>query len=209
MALLEDLKWRAAIKIFDADKKVSDEQLNDLLAAARLAPSSGGLQPYRIIVVTDPAVRAKLREVGYNQAQITDASALIIFAAETKVDEQLVATFIDNVATTRGVDRASLAGFEGMVNGSIKSRTEAENIAWAQKQAYISVGVLTAAAADLKIDACSMEGFSVDGFNEVLGLTEKGLTASVAVAVGYRSDADVYSKAAKVRKPEDQLFIRI
>jgi len=209
MPILDSLLWRAAIKQFDPTKKLSAQQLEELLASVQLAPSSAGLQPYRILVVEDEATRAKLREAAFGQAQLTEASQIIIFAAETKVDEELVKHYIDNVATTRGVDRAQLAGFEGMVNGSLASKSTEERISWAQKQAYIAVGVLTAAAADLHIDTCTMEGFSPAAFDEILGLAEKGLTASVIMAIGFRSDADVYSKMAKVRKPAEELFIHV
>jgi len=209
MALLDNLKWRSAIKNFDSTQKISADKLDELLAAVQLSPSSAGLQPYRVVVVSDPEVRVKLRAAAYGQAQLTDASEIIIFAAETNINEDLVKEFIDLVADTRGVERESLAGYEGMINGSVASKTAEERVSWAQKQAYIAAGVLTAAAAELKIDTCTMEGFNPVAFNEILGLDEKGLTASVITAVGYRSDADVYSKMAKVRKPADKLFIKI
>jgi len=209
MPILDSLLWRAAIKQFDPIKKLTAQQLEELLASVQLAPSSAGLQPYRILVVEDAATRAKLREAAFGQAQLTEASQIIVFAAETKVDEELVKNYIDNVATTRGVDRTQLAGFEGMINGSFAAKTAEERTTWAQKQAYIAVGVLTAAAAELHIDTCTMEGFSPAAFDEILGLAEKGLTASVIMAIGFRSDADVYSKMAKVRKPAEELFIHV
>lgn len=209
MALLEQLKWRAAIKQFDNTKKLTPQQLDELLAAIQLSPSSAGLQPYRIIVVEDAETRAKLREAAYGQAQITDASHLIIFAAETAIDEALVKKYIDLIAETRQVDRDKLSAFEQTINGSISAKTTEERVIWAQKQAYIALGILSAEAADLKIDTCSMEGFSPAAFDEILGLKEKGLTASVIAAVGFRSDTDVYSKTLKVRKPDTELFIRV
>lgn len=209
MALLEQLKWRAAIKQFDSTKKLTQQQLNELLAAVQLSPSSAGLQPYRIIVVEDAEIRTKLREAAYGQAQITDASQLIIFAAETAVDETLVKNYIDLIAATRQVDRKQLVGFENVIVGSINTKTPEERVTWAQKQAYIALGVLSAAAAEMQIDTCSMEGFSPAAFDEILGLKEKGLTASVIAAVGFRSNEDVYSKALKVRKPDAELFIRV
>ncbi|MES2275739.1 MAG: NAD(P)H-dependent oxidoreductase [Bacteroidota bacterium] len=209
MATLKNLQWRVAIKTFDSNKKLSTQQLNDLLAAIQLSPSSAGLQPYRVVVVEDADTRAKLREAGYGQAQITDASQLIVFAAETAVDEALVKNYIDLIAATRGVDREQLVGFEQMIVGSVNSKSQEERISWAQKQAYIALGVLLSAAATLQIDACPMEGFNPAAFDEILGLKEKGLTASVIAAVGFRSDEDVYSKLPKVRKPAGELFIHV
>jgi nitroreductase len=209
MALLEQLKWRAAIKQFDSTKKLTPQQLDELLAAVQLSPSSAGLQPYRIMVVEDAETRVKLREAAYGQAQITDASQLIIFAAETTVDEILVKKYIDLIAEIRHVDRKQLDSFEQSIMGAVNAKTPEERVIWAQKQAYIALGVLSAAAADLKIDTCSMEGFSPAAFDEILGLKEKGLTATVIAAVGFRSDDDVYSKTLKVRKPDAELFIRV
>jgi nitroreductase/dihydropteridine reductase len=209
MALLNSLQWRAAIKNFDKTKKLTPAQLDELLSAVQLSPSSAGLQPYRIVVVEDADTRAKLREAAYGQAQITDASQLIVFAAETQVDAKLVAKYIDLIADTRQTERAGLEGFEQMIAGSVASRTPDENINWAKKQAYIALGVLSSAAADLHIDSCSMEGFNPAAFDEILGLTEKGLTTAVIAAVGFRADEDVYSKMPKVRKAHKDLFIHV
>lgn len=209
MSLIEKLQWRSAIKNFDNTKKISPEKINELLDAVQLSPSSAGLQPYRVLVVEDADTRAKLLGHAYNQAQITDASAVIVFAAETQVDADLVKKYIDLIASVRQIDRSTLDGFESVINGGINSRTAEENITWAHKQAYIALGVLLTAAADLQIDACPMEGFNPAAFDEVLGLKEKGLTTSVIAAVGYRADADVYSKVAKVRRPTEEFLIHI
>ena len=209
MALLDNLQWRAAIKQFDPTKKLTHQQLDELLVAVHLAPSSFGLQPYRVIVVENPEIRVKLREAAYGQAQITEASHLVIFASETNVDEKLVKAYIDQVAITRGTDRNGLAGFEGTINGTVNSKTPEARITWAQKQAYIALGFLLHAAADMHIDTCPMEGFNPAAFDEILGLTAKGLTATVIAPVGYRSDADVYSKMPKVRKPANEFFIHV
>lgn len=206
---LKNLKWRAAIKNFDHTKKLTEQQLDELLTAVQLSPSAAGLQPYRIVVIKDAETRKKLREAGYNQAQITDASHLIVFAAEKEVDENLVKKYIDLIASTRNVGREQLAGFEQSIVNHVNSKTVDERITWAQKQTYIAVGVLSAAAADMLIDTCTMEGFNPAAFDEILGLDEKGLTASVIAAVGFRADADVYSKLAKVRKPAEELFIHV
>lgn len=209
MSLLENLEWRAAIKQFDPTKKVSQETLTDLLHAVQLSPSSGGLQPYRIVVVEDAETRSKLLGHAFNQAQIVDSSALLVFAAETHVDAELVKHYIDLIAKVRQIDRSTLTQFEQVLNGGIGMRPAEDNIIWAHKQAYIALGVLLTAAAELHIDACPMEGFNPAGFDEVLGLKEKGLTTSVIAAVGYRAETDVFSKLVKVRKPANELFIHV
>lgn len=209
MALLDNLKWRAAIKNFDPSKKLTQQQLDELLTATQLAPSSYGLQPYRILVVEDADTRLKLRGAAYDQAQFTDASQIIIFAVETVIDAALVKNFIDLTAKTRGIDRAQLEGYEQMILGTVNSKSTGDLITWAQKQAYIAAGVLNVAAAELHIDTCTMEGFSAPAFDEILNLQAKGLTATLVMTLGFRAADDIYSKMAKVRKPAGELFIHI
>jgi nitroreductase/dihydropteridine reductase len=209
MSLVDKLNWRYATKKFDITKKIPADKLQNILDAAQLAPSSLGLQHYRVLVVEDPAVRAQLREVAYGQPQITDASQLIVFAAETNINEDFGKKYIDNVAATRNIPREALGGFEGMVLGAISARTPEQLLVWAQKQAYIGLGVLVTAAAEQDVDVCPMEGFDPAGFDNVLGLTEKGLTATVIATIGYRAEDDAYSRLTKVRRPASELFIHI
>lgn len=209
MSLIDKLKWRYATKKFDATKKIAADKLQAVLDAVQLAPSSLGLQHYRILVIEDADTRAKLRAAAYGQPQITDASQVIVFAAETNINEDFGKKYIDNVAATRGLKREDLAGFEGMVLGAINGRTPEQLLLWAQKQAYIALGVLVTAAADQDIDICPMEGFDPTQFDEILGLKAKGLTATVIATIGYRADDDATSHFAKVRRPADELFIHI
>ena len=209
MSLLDKLQWRAAIKTFDPTKKVTAGQLEKLLTAVRLAPSGAGLQPYRILVVENPEVKEQLREAANGQAQLSLSSHVIVFAAETVVDTHFITKYIDLIAATRQVPREQLAGFEKSIGNLINSMTEEQRIEWATKQAYIALGVLLSAAADMEIDACPMEGFQPGKFDEILGLKELGLTSVVIAPIGYRADTDVYSKMAKVRRPAEELFIHI
>ena len=209
MSLIEKLQKRAAIKNFDATKKLTKAQLDQLLDSVRLAPSSMGLQAYRILVVEDPEIREKLREASHGQAQLTQSSQVIIFAIEKEIDKDYGNYYLDLIAKTRGIGREHLAGFEQMVQGTIASLNEEQKISWSTKQAYIALGVLLTAAAEMDIDACPMEGFDAGKFDEILGLKKLGLSAVVIAPVGYRSDEDVYSKMEKVRRPKEDLFIHI
>src|SRR5882757_6203848 len=130
MSLLEKLNWRYATKKFDTTKKLNTDQLNALLDAVQLSPSSAGLQPYKILVVTDPEIRAQLREAAHGQPQLTDASAVIVFAAETNLDEAYVANYIDRIAATRGIDRSNLEIFEQNIKGNIDRMAEDQKIVW-------------------------------------------------------------------------------
>jgi nitroreductase/dihydropteridine reductase len=207
MSLIEKLNWRYATKKFDHTKKLSAEQLDNLLTAIQSAPSSLGLQPYRILVVEDPEIREQLREAGYGQQQITQASQLIVFAAETNLDEDFGKKYIDLIAETREIGREHLAGFEQAVLGAINGLSEDQKIVWGHKQAYIALGVLLTAAAEMGIDACPMEGFLAGKFDEILGLKEKGLTTSVIATIGFRAEDDSFAHLAKVRRPKSELFI--
>lgn len=209
MSLIEKLSWRYATKKFDHTKKLSTGQLDELLKAIQLAPSSNGLQAYKVIIVEDAATRAKLREAAYGQSQITDASHLIVFASETQLSREYAQNFIGLVAKTRNTDRDKLAGYEQSIIGQINRRNEEQRLDWSHKQTYIALGVLLTAAAEMDIDACPMEGFNAAQFDEILGLKEKNLTTSVIATVGFRAEDDQYSKLAKVRRPHEELFIHV
>ena len=209
MSLVDKLNWRYATKKFDSTKKISADKLQNILDAAQLAPSSYGLQPYRVLIVEDAAIRAQLSEVAYGQPQITGASQLIVFAAETNINEAFGKKYMDNVAATRNIPREALAGFEGVVLGAINARTPEQLLVWAQKQAYIGLGVLVTAAAEQDVDICPMEGFDPAGFDKVLGLAEKGLTATVIATIGYRAEDDATSHESKVRRTASELFIHV
>ncbi len=209
MSLIDKLQKRYATKKFDASKKLSAGQLDDLLSAVQLSPSSYGLQSYKILVVEDPEIRRQLREAAHGQAQITDASQVIVFASETSIDERLVNKYIDNIAKTRQIGRQHLAGFENTMVGTVNHLSEDQKIAWSHKQAYIALGVLLTAAAEMGIDACPMEGFEAGKFDQILGLKEKGLTVSVIAPIGFHADDDNYSNLPKVRRPKEELFIHV
>jgi nitroreductase len=209
MSLIEKLNWRYATKKFDHTKKLSPAQLDELLKAVHLSPSSSGLQAYKTLVITDPVIRQKLREAAHNQPQLTDASQIIIFASETNLDAAYVKNHIDHIAKTRQIGRENLEGFEQAINGNINKFTAEEKINWSHKQTYIALGVLLTVAAEMDIDACPMEGFNAEKFDEILGLKEKGLTTAVIAAVGFRSEHDEFSKFIKVRKPKEEMFIHI
>ncbi|WDF55404.1 NAD(P)H-dependent oxidoreductase [Mucilaginibacter sp. KACC 22063] len=209
MSLLSKLNWRYATKKFDPTKKIPADKLDELLAAVRLSPSSYGLQHYKVIVVENADVRAKLREASFGQSQITDASQVIVFAAETNIDANYVNEYINEIASVRQTSTESLAGLKDMLVNAVTNRTDEQKLVWAQKQAYIALGVLISAASELGIDACPMEGFNAQQYDEILGLKEKGVTATVIATIGYRADDDQYAALPKVRKPHEKLFIHV
>ena len=209
MSLLEKLSWRYATKKFDPAKKIRADKLKQVLDMVKLAPSSMGLQHYRILVIEDPEIRTQLRQAAFGQAQITDASQVIVFAAETRIDADYVQEYVNEIVKTRGVTHESVEAYKQTMLGAVNSKSEEDKLVWAQKQAYIALGVLVAATADLDIDICPMEGFNAVQFDEILSLKEKGLTSAVVAAIGYRAADDMFSTFAKVRKPDDKLFIHV
>ncbi len=166
--LLDQLNWRYATKEFDPKRKISAEDWATLETALQLTPSSGGLQPWKFIVVTDPAVRAKLVPASYGQEKVSTASHLVVFASKNNFSEADVDAHLNNVAKTQGIPVETLAPLRGMlVGGIVKAQDEAARNAWARNQAFIALGNLLTSAALLGIDACPMEGFDraqYDGF---------------------------------------------
>jgi nitroreductase len=208
MSLLDSLKWRYAVKKMNGTK-IPAEKLNTIIEATRLAPSGFGLTPYSVIVVEDEATRKKLLPAFYNQAQVVDGSAVIVFAAWNTISEKEIAEYMQEIADQRGVAVDTLKDFSGAINGSFKNKTPEQARVWADKQAYLALGFSLVAAAAEEIDATPMEGFAPDAVDEILGLTALGLHSAVAVTLGYRDAANDYlSGAKKVRRASEKLIIR-
>ena len=205
-SIIENLNWRYATKKFDATKKISKENLEELLEGVQLSASSYGLQPYQIFVIENPEIREKLKAAAWDQTQVTEASQVIVFANHKRLDEAYVDNYIKNIAETRDLKVEELEGMADMIKNSTLQLPEDKQNEWAQKQAYLALGFLLTTAADLKIDVCPMEGFSAEEFDQILGLEEKGLHTAVIACIGYRSEKDDYQHAAKVRKSTEDLF---
>ncbi|MEP6670220.1 MAG: NAD(P)H-dependent oxidoreductase [Chthoniobacter sp.] len=208
--LLQQLRWRYATKTFDSTKKIAGDDWATLEQALILTPTSYGFQPYRFVVVSDPATRENLLPLSWGQRQVTDASHFVVFAAKTSVSEADVDYYLAHVGKVRGVPVEKLAQFRGMLVGDIvngpRSKYQHE---WATRQAYIALGNFMTAAAMLSIDVCPMEGIDPAKYDEVLGLPAMGYKTVVAAAAGYRSADCKAATFPKVRYSADELFIRI
>lgn len=207
--LIENLNWRYATKTFDRSKTISPKDLETLKQAMQLTASSYGLQPYQILIVENKDIRSKLRAASWNQSQIEDASHMIVIANMTDFGDELVDNYIDNVVETRDVAKTDLQDYANMMKSTLSTLSQEQKANWTAKQAYIVVGNLLSAAAELKIDACPMEGFSNEDYNAILDLNSKNLNASVVVTLGYRSEDDTTQHYKKVRKSETKLFTSI
>jgi nitroreductase len=203
------LKWRYATKKFDAEKEVPAADLEYILEAGNLAATSYGLQPFKIVVVTDKEKKQELMAQAYNQGHVGDNSALLVFAACTDVDAAYIAEYTARIEHTRGLPAGAVDGYKDMMVGHLTNLTEADRLVWAQKQAYIALGTMMVAASEKGIDHCGMEGFNPAGFNEVLGLTAQNLHATVILPIGYRSTEDDTQHYAKVRKNLDDMVVRM
>jgi len=204
--IINALEWRYATKKFDDSKTVSEADIQTLKEAINLAATSYGLQPFRVAVITDSAVKEKLREAAHGQPQLTTSSHVFVFAAKTDVSPTYVDDFIKRLAETRGIPVDAVKGYGDYIKGSIADKSTEFYTTWNTRQAYIALGNLLATAGELKVDACPMEGFDNAKVDEILGLKEKGLTSVVLAPVGYRSEEDQTQHAAKVRLPLEELF---
>lgn len=202
--LLTQLRWRYATKQFDPAKKIPAETWAALEEALVLTPSSYGLQPWKFLVITDPATREKLKAVSWNQPQITDASHLVVFAIFKENTPEHTDAYIRSISAARNlpVDQPPLDGFRDMINATIKAQP---NLPWNKNQVYIALGNFLTAAALLGVDACPMEGFDAAKYDEILGLREKNLTSAVVATVGYRAETDAYASLPKVRFPKNTI----
>jgi len=206
---LDHQNWRYATKKFDATKKISTKDLNFLKEAIRLSSSSYGLQPYKIIFVENPELRAQIQPVAWGQSQIVDASHLIVFANRISIDDAEIEEYFQNISNTRGIPSDALAGYKGFLKGNITALSDDAVNIWNAKQTYLAMGNLLNAAAELKIDVTPMEGFDPAKVNEILSLEKLGLNASLLATIGYRHEEDATQHYTKVRKSNEELFITL
>lgn len=206
---IKDANWRYATKKFDATKKVSNEDLKTLKEAIRLSASSYGLQPYQVLIIENQETKALLQPASWGQSQIVDASQVIVFAIETNFGNDNIEKYIKNLSETRGIPAESVQGYADFMKMKINALTEEQKNIWTAKQAYLALGNLLNAAAELKIDATPMEGFEPTTYNEILGLEKLGLHAVVVATIGYRHQDDETQHYAKVRKSNQELFINL
>ena len=204
--IIKAMNWRYATKTYNTSKKVSQADLDTILDGGLLAPSSFGLQPYKIILVENPETRKKLRDAAWGQTPITDASYLLVLAARTDVDDKYVDNFVNFIAKERGVTVDGLKGYSDMMKGSVTSKGGTVTD-WAKMQAYIVLGTMLTIAAQIGVDSTPMEGFDAAQFDEILGLKKLNLTSAVVMAIGKRADDDVYSTLKKVRFPKSEMLI--
>ncbi|KIQ25432.1 nitroreductase [Flavobacterium sp. MEB061] len=208
MELIKNLQWRYAVKKY-TDELVSEDKIDQIIEAINLSASSCGIQPYRLIVVTNPEIRQKLAEGSFN-TQILDSSHLLVFAAFNNITSEYIADYVAMMEKKRALEVGALNPLKDAVTSFFITQTPEQHAIWSAKQAYIGLGTALIAAAELKVDATPMEGFDPELFNNVLGLSEKNFHASVIISLGYRDTANDYlASMSKVRLPIDQFATKI
>jgi len=199
-SLLEQLTWRYATKKFDAARKISEADWAALEQALILSASSYGLQPWKFIVVTNPALKSQLRVASWNQSQVEDCSHHVVFAAQQDVTEADVDRFLARIGEVRGVSQESLAGYRKYLLGDLVNGPRHAVIKeWAARQCYIALGTLLTSAAVMGIDTCPFEGLEPAKYDEILDLTGTGYATVCACPLGYRAADDKYASTPKVR----------
>jgi nitroreductase len=201
-SLLAALNWRYATKKFDPTRKIPPAIWSALESSLVLAPSSFGLQPWKFIVVQDPAVRAQLAAASYGQSQPVECSHLVVFAVHQDVNAAVVDRYVDRIVEVRGGAKEKLQGFRDiMVGATDRARGAGTLHAWMTHQVYIALGQFMTAAALLQVDTCPMEGIEPAKYDAILGLPAQGFGAVCACPAGYRAADDKYAAMPKVRFP--------
>ncbi|HWV74497.1 MAG TPA: NAD(P)H-dependent oxidoreductase [Pseudosphingobacterium sp.] len=209
MELLEALNWRYATKKMNGES-VLQEKVDAILEAAHLAPTSSGLQPFEIIVITNKEVKEKIKEIAYNQSQITDSSHLLIFAAWDDYTAERINNMFSYTVAQRGLPSDAMDDYKNRILSLYTARSADENFQHAARQAYISFGIAIAAAAELKVDATPMEGFDNAALDKLLGLNERGLKSVTLLPLGYRDESnDWLVNLKKVRKPRTEFVTEV
>ncbi|CUH75748.1 Major NAD(P)H-flavin oxidoreductase [Tritonibacter multivorans] len=207
---LDKLQWRYAVKKMDPAKVVPEDKVDQIVEAVRMAPTSSGLQPFELLVVTNTEIREQIKPVSWNQSQITDGSHLLVFAVWDNYSAERIDAVTQQMADERGGMNDMLAGYYDNLKKMYLPRDAEENYAHAARQAYIALGFALAAAAELEVDSTPMEGFDPKAVDEILGLKEKGLRSVLLLPLGYRAEeGDWLASMKKVRKPAAAMVTRV
>ncbi len=208
--MLAQLRWRYAVKRFDPTRKIAAATWSALEEALVLSPSSWGLQPWKFVVVTDPAMREKLLPVSWNQRQVVDASHLVVLCIRKNLGLADIDRFVRRTAEVRGVAVESLAKFQHvLVKDIVDGPRSLFTNQWAANQVHIALGNFLTAAAMVGVDTCPMEGFEPAKYDQLLGLSAKGLASIVVCAAGYRGADDKYATLPKVRFAVEEVIERL
>jgi nitroreductase len=210
MDLLKAMNWRYAAKKMDPSKKVPEDKVQRILEAIRLTATSSGLQPYEMIVVTNPEIRAKIQAAANNQAQITEGSHLLVFAAWNDYTPERINMMFDYNNEVRGFVNEGAENYRNMLLKNYPAKGAEANFQHASKQSYIALGTALIAAAEQEVDATPMEGFNPASVDEILGLAARGLRSTILLPLGYReADKDWLVNMKKVRRTTENFITEV
>lgn len=209
MSLIDSLKWRYATKVFDNTKKITDTDLEEIIEAFRLSPSSFWLQPWKLIIVKDEKKRQELLPNSWNQSQVVDASHLLVLSRVENAWNELVDSYLDDMVKTTWATRENLKWYEDMMKWFLANLNLEQKNAWADRQVMIASWILHSLLAEKRIDSCPMEWFDRAKYNEILWLSEKWLSSVLVIPVWYRSADDKYASRPKVRYKKEDLVITV
>ncbi|WP_348773092.1 NAD(P)H-dependent oxidoreductase [Maribellus sp. YY47] len=206
--LLENLNWRYATKKYDPTKKVAAEDVEKIVEAARLAPTSSGLQQFRVIVISNQELKNKIVPIAWGQQIVADCSHILVFAAWDRYTEERIDQIYNYTTDVRGLPRGRFDSYTSKLKSLYLPQTAEENFIHTARQAYIGFSLAITQAAELKIDSTPMEGFSNDELDDLLGLKEKGLRSVTMLPIGYRdSEGDWLEGMKKVRNPKTEFVL--
>ena len=200
MNIIKKLQWRYATKKFDAKKSISTKKLNILKEAFNLTATSYGLQPIKLVVINDKVLQTNLVKHSMNQEQVAQASHLLVFSIDTNVDKNYIEAYFNRVKTIRNTPDEILNPFKNFLMEDFKEKPRKTIERWAINQAYLAMGNLLTVCAIEDIDACPMEGFDPEEYDNLLKLEEKGLHSVLVMPIGYRATDDMFADLKKVRK---------
>ena len=206
MDIIDYYKWRYATKKFSPEKKIPISDIEIIKESIRLAPTSYGLQLFKVIIIEIQLKKEALRKLSYNQSQFPDASHLFIFCNSTKVFEKDIDLYIENKSISQEKSLEENKGYGDFLKKTLLNKSSEEISEWTKNQIYIALAHLMTACASLKIDSCPIEGFDTSKYNEFLDINKKSLSAGVVAAIGYRSESDNSQYDKKVRKSIKDIF---
>lgn len=210
MSLIENLNWRHAVKAFDQNKKVSEKNIEKIIEAARLAPTSSGLQQFRVISISNQEVKEKLVQGALNPDSMKDCSHVLVFAAWDNYTAERIDKVFDYTTDERGLPRGRFNSYTDMLKKVYLDLPDEVNFAHTSRQTYIALGLALAQAAELKVDTCPAEGFDNKVVDEVLELDKMGLKSVSLMYIGYADDEKDWIKPMKkVRIPRDEFVIDV
>ncbi|WP_163716190.1 NAD(P)H-dependent oxidoreductase [Mangrovibacterium lignilyticum] len=207
MSLLENLNWRYATKKYDPTRKVAQEDVDKIVEAARLAPTSSGLQQFRVIVVSNQELKEKMVPIAWGQEIMAEASHVLVFAAWDRYTEERIDKIYDYTTDERGLPRGRFGSYTDKLKAAYLPQTAEENFVHTARQAYIAFGLAIAQAAELKVDCTPVEGFTTEELDELLDLKSKGLKSVTMLPIGYRDNEDWLAPMKKVRNPKEEFVI--